>query len=144
VETIHSTPTLENGRYARLAQAINLLSQVFQHISHPQEIVRLDTDSITQLERTLLALEQLAALEEDERKICCLSSISICYRSAILLANMHNLDVKALLTIVQCDTAPSHEVFVRIAKEVNRGRQRAILPIHSSNRDTNLCPLPEI
>lgn len=75
-----STPSLKNGRYARLAQAINLLSQVFRHLSSREEVLRLDLDNIAQLERTLFALENLAAFEEHERNICCLSAIATCYR----------------------------------------------------------------
>jgi hypothetical protein len=79
-QTLFSTPSLKNGRYARLAQAVNLLSTAFLHISSPDSGVRLDLDSITQLERTLIALVHLAAVEEEERSICCLSSMAVCYR----------------------------------------------------------------
>jgi hypothetical protein len=80
VENLSSVPSLKNGRYARLAQAANLLSKVFRHVSSPDKALRRDLDNMAQLERTLFALENLAAFEEQERKICCLSSIATCYR----------------------------------------------------------------
>jgi uncharacterized membrane protein len=79
-QTLISTPSFKNGRYARLAQAVNLLSRVFVHVSNPDAAVRLDLDSVLQLERTLIALVHLAAVEEKERSICCLSSMAVCYR----------------------------------------------------------------
>lgn len=79
-QNILSIPSLKNGRYARLAQAVNLLSQVFRHISS-----REDAENIAQLERTIFALEHLASFEERERNICCLSSIATCYSSVLLL-----------------------------------------------------------
>ena len=86
-QNVLSIPSLKNGRYARLAQAVNLLSQVFRHISSCEEVLRLDLDNIAQLERTIFALEHLASFEERERNICCLSSIAICYRLSHVASN---------------------------------------------------------
>lgn len=82
-QNLLSIPRQEDApfaRYARLIQAINLLSRVFRHISSREEGVRLDLDNIAQLEKTIFALENLAAVEERERNVCCLSAIAICYR----------------------------------------------------------------
>ena len=76
-----STSVIDNGRYARLAQATSLLSQVFRHISSHDDGIRLDLNDIAQLERTLFALEHLASFEEQERNSCNLSSMATCYRS---------------------------------------------------------------
>jgi hypothetical protein len=76
---------MKDGRYARLAQATNLLSQVYHHISSREEALRLDLDNIAQLERTLFALERLSSIEEREKDVCCFCSIATCYRSG------HNL-----------------------------------------------------
>nr|POF19964.1 hypothetical protein CFP56_52213 [Quercus suber] len=65
-QTLFSTPCMKDGRYARLTQAVHLLSQVYRHISSREESVRLDVDSINQLERTLFALEHLSSVEEHE------------------------------------------------------------------------------
>lgn len=75
-----STPSLKNGRHARLAQAVNLLSKVFQHISSLEEVLLVELDSIAQLERTLFALENLAYFEGREHNICCLFSMATYYR----------------------------------------------------------------
>jgi hypothetical protein len=87
LQNVLSIPSLKNGRYARLAQAVNLLSQVFRHISSREEVLRLDLDNIAQLERTIIALEHLASFEEQERNICCLSSIATCYRLSHISSN---------------------------------------------------------
>ena len=77
-----STPTFETGRFARLAQATDLLSRVFRAIQGQSASTEDDLESVAQLERTLFALEHLASSEEQERRICNLSSMATCYRYA--------------------------------------------------------------
>ncbi|KAE9376499.1 hypothetical protein N431DRAFT_400710 [Stipitochalara longipes BDJ] len=97
-QNLLSTPSLKNGRYACLAQAVNLLSQVFRHISSREEALPLDLDNIAQLERTIFALEHLASFEEQERNICYLSSIAICYSSVLLLRTAYLSEPHEALT----------------------------------------------
>lgn len=79
-QTLLSTSGLQNGSYTRLAQAVNLLSRVFRHISSSDDALRIDLDIITQLEKTLFALEHLTSCEELESQVICCCSIATCYR----------------------------------------------------------------
>ncbi|KAL7962673.1 hypothetical protein V8C34DRAFT_324462 [Trichoderma compactum] len=83
--TLSSPPTLKTGRFARLAQAINLLSQVLRQISNKEDKIQLSPSDMMPLDRTLFALERLIEIEEAQRNMIFCCGIAICYKSALLL-----------------------------------------------------------
>lgn len=78
--TLSSPPTLKTGRFARLAQAINLLSQVLRQIPKEDKI-QLDPSDMMPLDRTLFALERLIEIEEAQRGMIFCCGIAVCYKS---------------------------------------------------------------
>ncbi|KAL7780725.1 hypothetical protein V8C43DRAFT_299950 [Trichoderma afarasin] len=82
--TLSSPPTLKTGRFARLAQAINLLSQVLRQIPKEDKI-QLDPSDIMPLDRTLFALERLIEIEEAQRGMIFCCGIAICYNALLLI-----------------------------------------------------------
>lgn len=78
--TLSSPPTLKTGRFARLAQAINLLSQVLRQIPNKEDNI-LSPNDMMPLDRTLFALERLIEIEEAQRGMIFCCGIAICYKS---------------------------------------------------------------
>lgn len=69
-----SNPTeLKAGSFARTAQAINLLSQVFQYLGNLRAGLQLEYEHLDQLNRTILSLSNLVEEESAQRGIflCC-------------------------------------------------------------------------
>ncbi|KAL7947312.1 hypothetical protein V8C42DRAFT_317396 [Trichoderma barbatum] len=83
--TLSSPPELKTGRFARLAEAINLLSQVLRRISNKENKRQLDPSDVIPLDRTLFALGRLIEIEEGQRNMIFCCSIAICYSALLLI-----------------------------------------------------------
>ncbi|KAL6794658.1 hypothetical protein GGI42DRAFT_332829 [Trichoderma sp. SZMC 28013] len=83
--TLSSPPTLKTGRFARLAQAINLLSQVLRQIPNKEDKIQLSPSDMMPLDRTLFALERLIEIEEAQRNMIFCCGIAICYNALLLI-----------------------------------------------------------
>ncbi|KAL7913401.1 hypothetical protein GGI35DRAFT_490037 [Trichoderma velutinum] len=83
--TLSSPPTLRTGRFARLAQAINLLSQVLRQIPNKENKTQLSPSDMIPLDRTLFALERLIEIEEAQRNMIFCCAIAICYNALLLI-----------------------------------------------------------
>ncbi|KAL6907335.1 hypothetical protein GGI43DRAFT_258588 [Trichoderma evansii] len=87
-----SNPTeLKAGSFARTAQAINLLSQVFQYLGNLRAGLQLEYEHLDQLNRTILSLSNLVEEESAQRGIFLCCPVGFC-STALLLINTPYLD----------------------------------------------------
>ncbi|KAL7919026.1 hypothetical protein ACQKWADRAFT_302425 [Trichoderma austrokoningii] len=87
-----SNPTeLKAGSFARTAQAINLLSQVFQYLGNLKAGLQLEYEHLDQLNRTILSLSNLVEEESAQRGILLCCPVGFC-SNALLLINTPYLD----------------------------------------------------
>ncbi|UKZ61635.1 uncharacterized protein TrAtP1_002893 [Trichoderma atroviride] len=87
-----SNPTeLKAGSFARTAQAINLLSQVFQYLGNLRAGLQLEFEHLDQLNRTILSLSNLVEEESAQRGILLCCPVGFC-SNALLLINTPYLD----------------------------------------------------
>ncbi|QYS92706.1 Zn(2)-C6 fungal-type domain-containing protein [Trichoderma simmonsii] len=87
-----SAPTeLKAGRFARTAQATNLLSLVFQYLNRVRSGLQPSYEHLDQLNRTILALGNLVEEEGYQRGIVLCCPVGFC-SNALLLLNTPHLD----------------------------------------------------